>query len=178
MSECFNLVKNEHDFFVQDRVFWVYCLVSLFFTILGIVFLSYNNKGTYLIFPWTVGNICLLYCVYMLSLSYIPFQICTARVLDNPCLIKSSWKWISVNVIYLAILIISLLWCVDYGNPQAGIFRSISVVLVLIGGLALLAFYRDVEKYYNYVSPFFWTLVGFLLVWLVLGYCTVLITPV
>lgn len=177
MSDCFNPIKNESYLFTKDRLFWVYCLVSLFFTILGVVYLSQSN-GSYLIFPWVISNMCLLYCIYILSIAYMPSISCfdLQNREDITCSIKSSWKWIIVNLIYLAILIIGLLWCTDYSNPQAGIFRSISVILVIIGGLSLLAFGRNVEKSYNYYSPFFWTMTFFLLIWLILSYCTLLIT--
>lgn len=174
MAASLNALKNRRKFFVDDRIFWIYCLISLFFTILGVVYLS--QSGQYLILPWILANGCLLYCAYVLSLAYAPFSNCSNIELydEKGCIYKSSWMWIFVNLIYLAILVVSLLWCTEYSNEQAGLFRSTSTILVIIGGFALLALARNFEKKYNYFSPFFWLIIAFILIWLVLAYQTIL----
>lgn len=152
--------------FIGDRLFWMYGLLTIFFTILGAVYLC--GIGSALITLWVLSNLLLWYVIYVLAKTYMPWGWAPLWTTKN------TWFLLIVlNLLYLTIMVVSLLWCAGY-NSQSGLFRVVSPILVIIGGLFLISLARYSVGKYEYRSICLWSLIIYCGIWTVLALITTL----
>lgn len=158
---------------INDRIFWIYFIVTLFFIIIGVgAILSSNDPNMIIIsIIWLLSNVVLMILVYHASVRWGPVdptnednQICFVD--DNSgCFDASNRVWLFINILFIAMLIISTLWAGELGNVDGGPLRTMSGVLMILGGL-LLCSLAGGRQFMNdiYVIPF-WIAVGYLIIW-------------
>ena len=175
---------------IHDRIFWIYFIVTFFFIIIGVGAIITSGDPYLVIISilWLLSNVTLMILVYHASVRWGPvdpddIQIC---VVDSNarCFDADNRVWLFVNVIFIVLLIISTLWAGELGNPDGGPLRTLSGVLILLGGLMLCAFATSKFNSNKSFIPFgesfsllgreftnamysipFWVAVGYLLIW-------------
>ncbi len=107
----------------KDRLFWIYLLITLFFTIMGIIYiLSVNIEFlSVMAVLWLFSNVLLFLVIY---------RIVTCEQCDNSLPLT-----IFVNILFFIILILSVLWTVELTSNN--LLSSMSGILIIICGLAL-----------------------------------------
>jgi len=162
---------------IHDRIFWIYFIITLFFIIIGISSILSSNDPHMIIIAilWLLSNIILLIIVYHASIKWSPCDpndvntlIC---VVDNNsgCFNSDNRTWLFINVIFVALLIIAILWAAELGNPDSGALRTLSGVLILLGGLILLRVIIG-KNYLTQTNDSFYTLplwmcVSYMVIW-------------
>jgi hypothetical protein len=169
---------------INDRIFWIYFIVTLFFIILGMGAILTSNDPYMIIISilWLLSNVALMILVYHASVRWGPSdpndittQICVVDA-NSRCFDPDNRVWLFVNILFIALLIVSLLWAGELGNKDAGPLRTMSGILILLGGLLFCGLASGREFMYNiYITPF-WVSVGYLLIWFGLT-LYVVITP-
>lgn len=158
---------------INDRVFWIYFIVTLFFIIIGIGSIMGSGDPYMLLISiiWLLSNIALMILTYHASLRWGPTdindnnnQICVIDQ-NSGCFDTGHRVWLFINVIFIALLILSVLWAAELGNSDSGALRTMSGVLILLGGLLLCGFASGYKFMHNiYIIPF-WMAVGYLVIW-------------
>lgn len=153
---------------INDRVFWVYFIISLFFIIIGIGSIIVSNDPYMILLSiiWLLANVILMILVYHASTEWGPDDS-TICVVDSgsKCFEANNRVWLFINVLFIAMLIISVLWAAELGNPDSGPLRTMSGILLLLGGLLLCKLVdRKSAGEYLYINPF-WTAVVYLVLW-------------
>lgn len=170
---------------IHDRVFWIYFIVTFFFIIIGIGSIITSNNDYMLIISilWLLSNVGLMILVYHASIRWGPVdpnsdepQICVVDS-NSGCFDAGNRVWLFINILFLALLIISVLWAAELGNTDAGPLRTMSGVLILLGGLLLCSLSSGSGFMYEvYIAPF-WIAVGYLLIWVGLSIYTTITLP-
>ena len=151
---------------LQDRIFWIYFIIALFFVILGIGFIISSNDPHMLLIAilWLLSAVLLLIIVYHGSIYWAPGNIdnliCVADN-DSPCFEPSNRTWLIINLLFVVLFIIGTIWAAEFTNlNESSIFSG---VFILLGGLLLCALSTD----YNYMTAEipFWSAVAYLLIW-------------
>lgn len=157
---------------VHDRTFWIYFIVTLFFTVIGTsLILSSNDPYMIIILiGWILANVALMIITYHASLAWAPIDhndsvIC---VIDSNahCFDVDNRLWLFINMLFILLLIISTLWAAELSNGDAGPLRSMSGVLMLLGGLVM--YHLSGLSLSGPDSTPFWMAVGYLLIWFAL----------
>lgn len=158
---------------IHDRIFWIYFIVTFFFIIIGVGSIIRSNDPYMLLLSvlWLLSNVALLILTYHASVQWAPrdpddddIPIC---VIDNNsgCFDAGNRVWLFINLLFVILLIISTLWAAELGNTDAGPLRSMSGIMILLGGLLLCKLVSDRNFTYNvYITPF-WIAVVYLLIW-------------
>ena len=153
---------------LYDRIFWIYCIIALFFIILGIGFII-SATDTYMliiVILWLLSVVLLLIVVYHGSIYWSPGPpgnpICVA---DNSiCYFEPSNRvWLYINILFVLLLILSVFWAAELININNGVMRTLSGILILLGGLILCSLSTN-YSYLNATIPF-WASVGYLFIW-------------
>jgi hypothetical protein len=150
---------------INDRIFWIYLIVTLFFLIIGVGSILMSNDPNFIILSvmWLLGNIALMIIVYHTSIKWGPpdSQICFID--DNSgCFDSGNRVWLFVNFLFIALLIISILWAGELGN--SGSLNNMSGILILLGGLMLFQLLNHKSKT-NYLNISFWICIFYLVIW-------------
>lgn len=154
---------------IHDRIFWIYFIVTLFFTIIGVGSILGSNDPHIIIISilWLLSNVALLILIYHASINWGPvdpnnknLQIC---FVDNnsKCFDANNRVWLFVNILFIVLIIISTLWAGELRNTNGGPLRGMSGVFILLGGLILC---RLASGPHIYIIPF-WVAIGYLLIW-------------
>lgn len=127
---------------INDRIFWIYFIITLFFIILGMSSILISNDSYLIIISilWLLSNVALMILIYHASIRWGPLdsQICVIDA-NSRCFDPDNRIWLFVNILFIALLIISLLWAGELGNKNGELLRSMSGILILLGGLLLCA---------------------------------------
>lgn len=159
---------------IHDRIFWIYFIITLFFLVIGISSILSSNDPNMIIIAilWLLSNIILLIIVYHAAVQWGPCNdnnilVCVVDN-DSGCFESDNRIWLFINVVFISLLIISILWAAELGNPDAGALRSLSGILMLIGGLILVRFTigRNYIDDSLYTLPF-WMCVIFMIIWVI-----------
>ena len=114
---------------------------------------------------WLLSNILLMILIYHTSLKWSPNdcdqQICVIDT-NSQCFDVDNRVWLFVNILFIVLLIVSTLWAGELGNVDGGPIRTMSGVLILLGGLVLAELAID---HYDFISLQFWMAVGYLIIW-------------
>ena len=131
---------------------------------------------------WLLSNVALMIIVYHASVRWGPVdrndvQLCVVDS-DSGCFNENNRVWLFINVLFIVLLIIATLWAGELGNADAGPLRTVSGILILLGGLLLCALAGGNLFMYNiYIVPF-WMSVGYLLIWFGLTVYAIITTPI
>lgn len=154
-------------YIIQDRIFWIYLIITLFFTIIGITFISHSNRDIVIIsILYLIANTSLLFIIYYASNHLQSDNVCIIDK-NSDCFNPNNRIWLFINLIYIIILILSILWACELNNDNN--VKSISGILILIGallicGLGIIRKYRDNNIL---LSPFWYSII-YLSIWFVL----------
>lgn len=150
---------------VNDRVFWIYFIVTLFFIIIGIgsIMSTYNTHTVVLSVIWLLASIVLTIIIYYASLIWGPANpgVCVVDK-DSGCFEPDKRIWLFANVLFIIMLIISVFWASELNNPDSGPLRTMSGILLLLGGLIFI-------KLVHMHSLAFWFTIVYLILWFILA---------
>lgn len=137
-----NMESYYLDNILADRVFWIYFIITLFFIIVGsslIVTSNIPHMFTILII-WTISIFALMIIVYKASIKWGPSanNVCFVDY-DAKCFEPSNRVWSFINIIFIILLILSVLWAGELSNLDTSTIKSMSGVLILLGGITLAA---------------------------------------
>jgi len=174
---------------IHDRIFWIYFIITLFFVIIGMssIIISMNQYMLIISVFWLLANVMLMIIIYHLSIKWGPTDpdnkdslICVIDS-NSGCFDISNRIWLFINILFIILLILSILWAGELNNPDNGPLRTMSGVLILLGGLILfsLSTYKIENNSIISKVPRFplWLSVGYLIIWFVLT-LYVVITPI
>lgn len=134
---------------ITDRIFWIYFIVTLFFIIIGsgLIIASNDINLIAITLLWIISNLALLIIIYYAHEYYY----------------DANASWLFVNVLFITLLIISTIWAGELGNSNAGPLRTMSGLLVVLGGLIL---YAISNNYYDNYIISYWISIAYILIWL------------
>lgn len=165
---------------LYDRIFWIYFIIALFFIILGIGFII-SATDTYMLIIallWLLSVILLLIIVYHGSIYWSPGPpnnpICVADGTTS-YFDPSNRVWLSINILFVLLLVFSVLWAAELINVDGGVLRMLSGVLILLGGLILCTLSTN-YSYLNAAVPF-WASVAYLFIWFGLTMYIIMTSP-
>lgn len=152
---------------IHDRIFWIYFIITLFFVIIGMGSIIASRDPYMLIIAilWLLANVSLMIIIYHASINWGPIDeknglICVVDQ-NSKCFDPDNRIWLFVNVLFIVLLILSILWAGELSNVDAGPLRTMSGVLILLGGLLL--YYVGLSRI-RYIVPF-WISIAYLIIW-------------
>lgn len=153
---------------MNDRIFWIYFIITLFFIIIGMVAILTSDDPYLIIISilWFLSNIALMILVYHASINCGPRnpinneQICVADI-NSRCFDENNRMWLFVNLLFIVLLIFSVLWAGELRNTDESPLRTISGILIILGGLILCGLANNFT-HYMYI---FWVTISYLLIW-------------
>lgn len=156
------------NYLIQDRIFWIYFIIALFFIIIGLTCLSYYKSPYVLILSalWLLSSIFFLVIIYHTSILWNPTDdnnllICFVDA-DVGCLKSSNKFWLLINFFFIFILIFSVLWTSELYNPNPSFLKPFSGIIILISSLLLFSFSLP---HLNKNSLFYWSFLFYLVIW-------------
>lgn len=164
---------------VHDRIFWIYFIVTLFFIILGVESIVIDSDPCTVMISilWLLSNLALMIVVYHASIEWGPIgdaglQVCVVDS-NSGCFEADNRVWLFINILFILLLIISVLWAGELSNPDAGPLRTMSGILILLGGLILCSLIAGKQFWYNNYTLAFWVAVSYIVIWFALTIYTV-----
>lgn len=157
---------------INDRLFWIYLIIAIFFIIIGIssLIMSEDKHVLLIILIWILSNIALLITIYHISLNWYP---------ENKgcsCFKGNKYVFCLIYFIFVSLLILGILWASKFHDINGGgNWRSLSGIFIIMGGLALLSLssHCNVSGFTGFIIPF-WSCVCFLVIWVGLTIYTLL----
>lgn len=137
------------DNIIDDRIFWIYVIITLFFIIIGISLIISSNDSNLI-------AINILWLISMLVLMINSYYIYN----DNESYLK-----LFVIIIFIGLLIVSVLWTGELWNKNDNQLLLIFSILILLGSFTLFSL-RNQNDGINTIS--YWTSLIFITVWLCL----------
>jgi hypothetical protein len=134
---------------IDDRIFWIYVIITLFFIIIGIGLIVSSNDANLI-------SINILWLISMLALMINAYYIYN----ENENYFK-----IFVIIIFISLLIISVLWTGELWNKNDNQLLIIFTMLILLGGLILFNLRIETNEI-NTIS--YWSSLIFITIWLCL----------
>jgi hypothetical protein len=164
---------------IHDRIFWIYFVVTLLFIVIGMCSIISSNDPNriFISMGWLFANILLMILVYHASIEWGPndprakyAQICFFDKNSN-CWAPANRTWLFINLIYVVLLIMAILWAGELNNTDGSPLRTMSGVITLLGGIILCNLIQckgtGSTYYNNYIIPF-WIGVVYLVIWFAL----------
>lgn len=171
-SDDINYISIKDDR-IFDRTFWIYFIITLFFIIIGITLILGSAQDYQLViaFFWMLATIALMIIVYYASLTWGPScnddtLVCVIDQ-NSGCFEAKNRVWLFVNILFIILLILSVMWAGEFSNLDSGPFRSLSGVLILLGGLILVFLTSSHPKSRIII---FWISTFYLLIWFALTF--------
>lgn len=163
---------------LQDRTFWVYFIITLFFIIIGIYYISMVG-GTLVVIVgllWIIGNLSLLILIYYASVRWdwndnaCNDQKCNSieTFLGNE-MGASKCVLFLIHGLFFSMLVISNLWAIELQNSSntnnTSTLQSIYGILLILGGLLLTKL--SLHKSFDINTPIspFWVSIIYLVIW-------------
>ena len=134
---------------VDDRILWIYVIITLFFIIIGIGLIVSSNDANLI-------SINILWLIAMLALMINAYYIYSEN--------DSYFKFFVV-IIFISLLIISVLWTGELWNKNDNQLLIIFTILILLGGIILFNL-RIEHNEINTIS--YWSSLIFITIWLCL----------
>ncbi len=171
-----NVVFNDE--IITDRIFWIYFIVTFFFIIIGVASIIRSNISNMLIITimWILSNVLLLIVVYHASKRWGPggtdSQICFVDS-NSGCFESGNRVWLVVNILFIVLLIISILWAAELNNTGNSLIRDISGLIMILGSLILFWLAVDTQQFSQCIYDDFqllsWIGIIFTIIWIVLS---------
>ena len=159
---------------IYDRIFWIYFIITIFFIIIGVGWvITSSDPGLIIVATlWLLSNIVLMILVYNASVKWAPIdpdnldnQICVVDS-NSQCFDPSNRVWLLINILFIILLIVSILWAGELKNADAGPLRTMAGVIMLLGGLILTGLSSDGYNFmYGMYTTSFWISVSYLIIW-------------
>src|SRR5436190_807381 len=106
---------------IDDRIFWIYVIITLFFIIIGIGLIVSSNDANLI-------AINILWLISMLALMINAYYIYNEN---------ESYFKLFIIIIFISLLIISVLWTGELWNKNDNQLLLIFTMLILLGGFIL-----------------------------------------
>lgn len=138
---------------IEDRAFWIYFVVTLFFTIIGVTIIAASDDYylILIVLAWMFSNVLLMILAYHASIKWGPicnnkyYQICFLDN-NNHCFDPSYRTWFFINILFVLLLIVGVLWAGELINSDGSPLLTMSGVLMILGGLVLCNLVRENEN--------------------------------
>ena len=134
---------------INDRIFWIYVIITLFFIIIGVGLIISSNDANLI-------SINILWLISMLALMISAYYI----YCDNENYFK-----IFVIIIFISLLVISVLWTGELWNKNDNQLLLIFSILIIIGGFILFVLKPQSDDI-NTIS--YWSSLIYVTIWLCL----------
>ncbi len=134
---------------IDDRIFWIYVIITLFFIIIGIGLIVSSNDPNLI-------SINILWLISMLALMISAYYIYNEN---------ESYFKLFVIIIFIGLLVISVLWTGELWNKNNNQLLIIFTILILLGGFILFNLRIDPNDI-NTIS--YWSSLIFIIIWLCL----------
>ena len=133
---------------ISNRKFWVYFLIALFFTIVGISYISTYEIGFQpaILAFWILSNVMLFVIIYNVTEFWCSH--------NHQKVVRFS------NVLYILILITSVVWTDSLNKKGNTGIENVSSILIILGGLLLFGIIPG-----NYSPLAFWAGLLYLAIW-------------
>ena len=148
---------------INNRIFWIYLIITIFFIIIGIRFLIISNDNNVIIVTilWLMATILLMIMIIHTSTDE------DISIIDNKCFDIDKRSWLFTNFLFIFLLIISSFWAGEFSNNDEDSIKTMAGILLLLGGLLMCLFI--VNKFNNFIyHGIFWISISYILIWLVL----------
>lgn len=151
----------------NDRIFWIYLIITLSFIIIGFHYFLMNTIY-YISIVWLLTMIFLMVVVYHISIMLAPVDtnsgipVC---VVDNnvDCLSKSNRLWVVINAVYFLLLILSVSWVYEFTNSFTHNTKPIFGIIIILLGIFLCKISYNI--YQNKYTVTFWAAFLFTFFW-------------
>ena len=163
----------DSQYIIYDRIFWIYFIVTLFFITIGLYLIFSTNRPNLLGISvlWILGNVLLMIIVYKIIISCSPLDSSESPICfidpKGYCFERNNRSWLYINVLFIAMLIVSTLWAEELSNPESGPLGGMAGVLLLLGGLLLYHLSKKLITSSEVYVPFIMTVI-YLVIWFVL----------
>ena len=161
------------EYFLNDRIFWIYFIITLFFIIIGASFIISSDYDIFFIsILWVISNIFLMIIIYQSSIIYCPKNnnknSCILEE-NTKCFEKNNRVWLSINVCFVMLLIISVLWISEIQIGNFNQLKSISGISIILLSLILYYYIFEIKKINNSkINLIFIYLLIYIFIWFVL----------
>lgn len=162
---------------IEDRIFWIYFIVTLFFLIVG-TFSLIQTSSAWVIVLWFLSNIALMIIVYHTSAWCAPTDdsgdfVC---VIDDGsrCFDSKNRVWLLINILFIILLVISVIWAGARENNVIGI------LMLFLGLILLILITKRIDEKYKHQRIFtnchvpFWMYVFYITIWTILTLNTII----
>lgn len=175
LNMVYNSISTGSDI-INDRAFWIYLIITLFFVIIGSTAILSSDDPHLIIVVifWILANVALLILVYHASINWGPGDPCLNKqicVIDSNsgCFNANNRVWLFVNIIFVILLVLSILWAGELHNQNTSPLRTMSGVLILLGALVLCGLastdFTDTSFMYQVYNKAFWVAVAYIMIW-------------
>lgn len=166
MSTC-ERINKFGETLVEDRVFWIYFIIALFFIIIGIGIITTSDDPQVIIICilWVISIILLLMITYNLSINLGPTDTCVVDS-NSRCFEPNNRVWLFVNIIFVILLVLSLLWAGELKNSEGSPLKTTSGILIILGGILLCYLSTDRNLLNIHIT---FASVAFVIIWLILS---------
>ena len=134
---------------IDDRIFWIYVIITLFFIIIGVGLIVSSNDINLI-------AINILWLISMLALMVSAYYIYS----ENESYLK-----LFVIIIFISLLVISVLWTGELWNKNDNQLLIIFTMLILLGGFIL---FNLRSETYDVNTISYWSSLIFITIWLFL----------
>lgn len=146
---------------LNDRVFWIYTIITLFVAIIGLVMLA-NINNYLLTVIWLLSLLLLLIVIYHLSNHWCPNQSLCIIDPDSQCFRPARRMWLIINLTYVVTLILMIVWVGEMANIS---FNTVMFAVLL----AILALFLLCLSYNsNMIVPIYFSTALFA-IWIIIA---------
>lgn len=138
---------------LTDRIFWIYFIIVIFFIIIGVGLIISSTSNV---------NVIAISITYLISILILLIIVYYAYLLNSGNEQCNDYVGVFINVIFIVILVICTLWAGEVGNLEGGPLRSLSGVLIILGGIILFSLSN---KNYDIYSFAYWATIIFIVIW-------------
>lgn len=119
---------------IEDRVFWIYALIIVTSTIIGISAIAGNTDSliSIIMVLWIIVNLILLFLIYLAN----NFSRCFSLL-----------NRILINLVFAYMIVTSVLWASEFTYATGDTLISLAGILTIIGALLMLVLILPHSQY-------------------------------
>lgn len=161
---------------IDDRAFWIYFIIILFFDIIASWLILTSNIYHYAIITFLIifSSILLLITTYHISLLLSPNKNVCFLDRNSECLTRTNRIWFIVNLLFIVLTFLSVIWSAYFTETDDEIFfkSMMGIIILLISLIFCMYTYRIAPSY----SLPFWSIIIYTLIWFCIALYYVLLT--
>lgn len=162
---------------IEDRIFWIYFIVTIFFIIVG-TFSLIQTSSPWIIVLWFLSNLALMIIVYHTTAWCAPMDTAGDYVCvideDSCCFDPNNRIWLLINILFIILLVTSVVWAGAKENNVIGI------IMLFLGLIFLILITKRIDEKYEHSKVFtkchipFWMYVFYITIWTILTLNTII----